>query len=155
MFSTLVGADRLRDHDDLQLDEPAEHHLCHGLPVLASDVAQDRVREEVVPAFGERPPRLDRHTALRALHEQLPVADCPFSWSVDHRLGIARRAGIEVPADLPEAPPVDHLVVCHGDPCAPNTLLPEEGSWSAHVDLGALGVADRWADLAAPPGVPT
>ncbi|GAB3014932.1 aminoglycoside 3'-phosphotransferase [Streptomyces pseudoechinosporeus] len=85
---------------------------------------------------------------LRALHDQLPVADCPFSWSVDHRLERARRAGIKAPADLPEPPPVDRLVVCHGDPCAPNTLLHEDGSWSGHVDMGALGLADRWADLA-------
>lgn len=85
---------------------------------------------------------------LRRLHESLPVEDCPFSWSVERRLARARRAGIEVPADLPEAPPVDRLVVCHGDACAPNTLLGDDGSWSGHVDMGALGVADRWADLA-------
>ncbi len=32
--------------------------------------------------------------------------------------------------------------------CAPNTLLTDDGRWSGHVDLGSLGVADRWADLA-------
>ncbi|MFD1663561.1 aminoglycoside 3'-phosphotransferase [Streptomyces caeni] len=85
---------------------------------------------------------------LRALHERLPVAECPFSWSVDSRLERARRAGITSPADLSAPPPVDRLVVCHGDPCAPNTLLREDGTWSGHVDMGALGVADRWADLA-------
>jgi kanamycin kinase len=85
---------------------------------------------------------------LRVLHDRLPVADCPFTWSVDHRLEHARRAGVEAPADLPEPPPVDRLVVCHGDPCAPNTLLHDDGSWSGHVDMGGLGIADRWADLA-------
>jgi len=25
---------------------------------------------------------------------------------------------------------------------------PDDGRWSAHVDLGDLGLADRWADLA-------
>jgi len=45
-------------------------------------------------------------------------------------------------------PPVDQLVVCHGDSCAPNTLLTDDGRWSGHVDLGELGIADRWADLA-------
>ncbi|GLW16831.1 putative phosphotransferase [Streptomyces sp. NBRC 13847] len=84
---------------------------------------------------------------LRALHERLPVADCPFSWSVAARLGRARSAGSGAPATL-EEPVVDRLVVCHGDPCAPNTLLHADGSWSGHVDMGALGVADRWADLA-------
>jgi kanamycin kinase len=39
-------------------------------------------------------------------------------------------------------------VVCHGDACAPNTLVDDYGACSGHVDLGDLGVADRWADLA-------
>jgi kanamycin kinase len=30
----------------------------------------------------------------------------------------------------------------------PNTLIGDDGRWTGHVDLGALGVADRWADLA-------
>jgi kanamycin kinase len=74
---------------------------------------------------------------LRALHDALPVDACPWSWS------IATRGG---PED--EAPAIDRLVVCHGDACAPNTLLDERGRWIGHVDLGHLGVADRWADLA-------
>ncbi len=50
--------------------------------------------------------------------------------------------------ELGEPPSIDHPVVCHGDACAPNTLLLDDGTFAAHVDLGALGVADRWADLA-------
>ena len=49
---------------------------------------------------------------------------------------------------LQGVPDIDRLVVCHGDACAPNTLVADDGRWSGHVDLGALGVADRWADLA-------
>jgi aminoglycoside phosphotransferase len=104
---------------------------------------------------------------LRALHEALPVADCPFSWSAADRLAEVRdraAAGLISPADwhedhqplgldraialLADPPAADRLVVCHGDGCAPNTLLTDDGRWSAHVDLGDLGVADRWADLA-------
>jgi kanamycin kinase len=105
---------------------------------------------------------------LRALHEALPVADCPFDWSVERRVAKARRrvaSGAVDPTAWPEElrplgtveramrlladpPPVDRLVVCHGDACAPNTLVGDDGAPTGHVDLGALGVADRWADLA-------
>jgi len=103
---------------------------------------------------------------LRALHEALPKDRCPFSRSAGDRLAGARRralAGHLDPAtwhaehrDLTvdealnrlAAIPVEHAVVCHGDACAPKTLLTEQGQWSGHVDLGQLGVADRWADLA-------
>jgi kanamycin kinase len=40
------------------------------------------------------------------------------------------------------------LVVCHGDACVPNTLIGDDGRCSGHVDVGDLGLADRWADLA-------
>lgn len=38
--------------------------------------------------------------------------------------------------------------MCHGDARAPNTLIGDDGTFSAHVDLGSLGVGDLWADLA-------
>lgn len=104
---------------------------------------------------------------LRSMHGALPVLKCPFSWSAADRLADARsRAAngfidparwhpchrhlsandaLDILADIPE---VDQLVVCHGDACAPNTLLNADGVCSGHVDLGALGIADRWADLA-------
>ncbi len=70
---------------------------------------------------------------LRELHDALPVDACPFG-----RPSWVGGAG----------PPADRLVVCHGDACAPNTLMGDDGTFSGHVDLGDLGVADRWADLA-------
>lgn len=66
---------------------------------------------------------------LRRLHA-LPVADCPFpapAWTL--------------------ALPMEDPVVVHGDACAPKTLI-AGGAFAALVDLGELGVADRWADLA-------
>ena len=39
-------------------------------------------------------------------------------------------------------------MVCHADSCAPNTLINDDGTWSGHVDLGQMGVGDRWADIA-------
>ena len=100
------------------------------------------------------------------MHDALPVRDCPFSWIAadrlptpaagpgraastqgwhqDHQqLGPARRSTCS--SDIPQA---DQLVVCHGDTCAPDTLITDDGRWSGHVDLGELGLADRWADLA-------
>ena len=104
---------------------------------------------------------------LRALHEALSVTGCPFSWSAEDRLADARRQaaasrldpggwheihqGLGVAGALRRAadiPPADRLVVCHGDACAPNTLLTPDGRWSGHVDFGLLGIADRWADIA-------
>lgn len=104
---------------------------------------------------------------LRMLHDDLPVADCPFDWSLEVRLAAARdktEAGrqdpdswhevhhhlsVEEAMDRLAAPPeIDRLVVCHGDACAPNTLIGADGTCVGHVDLGALGVADRWADIA-------
>lgn len=85
---------------------------------------------------------------LRALHDALPVQACPFEWGVEGRIEAAEGRGIRVPDALRDAPPIDRLVVCHGDACAPNTLVGGDGAPVAHVDLGALGVADRWADIA-------
>jgi kanamycin kinase len=102
---------------------------------------------------------------LRAFHDTVPIAPCPFSWSTEDRVADARaREGeidtttcmlvgtsvslVDALAAVAVPPPVDRLVVCHGDACAPNTLIGPDGRWSGHVDLGALGIADRWADLA-------
>jgi kanamycin kinase len=87
---------------------------------------------------------------LRVLHDALPVDGCPFDWSVERRLARAARDPERDAARARLGPPpaIDRLVVCHGDACAPNTLLHDDGTFAAHVDLGSLGVADRWADLA-------
>lgn len=103
---------------------------------------------------------------LRALHDALPRANCPFEWSAASRLvAIDARArdgafenhewerefkGMSLSTALDELariPPED-VVVCHGDACAPNTLIDSSGEWAAHLDFDQLGVGDRWADLA-------
>jgi kanamycin kinase len=92
-------------------------------------------RSAVDPLWAEHPETAARAigTGLRMLHDALPVADCPF----------------DAPSWVGTSPPAaDRLVVCHGDACAPNTLMADGGAFSGHVDLGDLGVADRWADLA-------
>lgn len=106
-------------------------------------------RSAVDPRWRARPDDAVRALAagLRALHA-VPPETCPFSWSVATRIAEAEQAGREVPAEYADAPPIDRLVVAHGDACAPNTLIDSRGRFLATVDLGRLGLADRWADLA-------
>ncbi|MGW2870939.1 phosphotransferase [Kitasatospora sp. NPDC001225] len=141
-------------------DETGSWLVTQGLPGRSAvDEHWKRDPATAVRAIG---------AGLRALHDALPVADCPFDWSAETRLSNARakaEAGRTDPADWPEElrhhgtveralatladiPPIDHLVVCHGDACAPNTLIGDDGTHTGHVDLGTLGLADRWADLA-------
>ncbi|MFX3232468.1 phosphotransferase, partial [Klebsiella pneumoniae] len=43
----------------------------------------------------------------------------------------------------------DDMVVCHGDPCMPNFMVdPKTLQCTGLIDLGRLGTADRYADLA-------
>lgn len=104
---------------------------------------------------------------LRAMHDALPVDVCPFAWSAQDRISRVRGRigrgethptqwheefrGLSTEAILEEMdspPPSDELVVCHGDACAPNTLIDHGGQWAGNVDMASLGIADRWADLA-------
>lgn len=138
-------------------DDDGEWLLTAGLPGLSAvDPRWLADARTAVRAIG---------AGLRALHDALPVGECPFDWSAANRLAEVHRrvadlrpatwwpehAALTVPevlARLDGPPEPDRLVVCHGDACAPNTLLADDGAFSGHVDLGALGVADRWADLA-------
>lgn len=105
---------------------------------------------------------------LRAFHERLDPAECPFDFRNDAALAHVRariEAGIyddgyefheafeqyspsEAFARLEAMrPDTEDLVVCHGDYCFPNILL-DEGQITGYLDLGELGVADRWCDVA-------
>jgi kanamycin kinase len=108
---------------DLHRDDEAQLLVTRALPGRPAVDVEPRVAARAV---GE---------GLRALHEELPAGSCPFTWSAEERGGV-------------DVPPVDRLVVAHGDACVPNTLVGPDDGWTAHVDLGRLGLADRWADLA-------
>jgi len=133
--------------------------VTSALPGLMAVAARWKAEPaRAVAAIGE---------GLRALHEALPADQCPFSWAAAIRVADVRRRasagqldparwhsdhqslGVEAALDLAFVPPPpDLLVVCHGDACAPNTLISDDGRFAGHVDMGSLGVADRWADLA-------
>ncbi|RKE20441.1 aminoglycoside 3'-phosphotransferase [Streptomyces sp. TLI_171] len=137
-------------------DDSGRWLLTAGLPGRSAvDAELKRDPATAVRAIGE---------GLRAFHEALPVAECPYDWSAQRRIAKAVELRRD-PADwhpdlhhygtvdralavLADPPPADGTVVCHGDACAPNTLVGDDGRPTGHVDLGALGVADRWADLA-------
>ena len=105
---------------------------------------------------------------LLAFHAAAPVDSCPFDFTDAAALEQVRRRvreGIAKPTDLhPEyahltlaealdelerlTPAAEDLVVCHGDYCFPNVLLDDVGAVAGYVDLGELGVADRWFDIA-------
>lgn len=126
-------------------------------------------RDATHPAWRADLPGLVRALArgLRAFHEAVGEEWCPFRFDVaralehvarrvdgdDHEPGgfHAEHAHLTPAAALAEleatAPADEDLVVCHGDFCAPNVLL-QEGRVTGFVDLGELGVADRWWDVA-------
>jgi kanamycin kinase len=120
-------------------------------------------------ALRAEPERLVRTLAggLRRFHEA-PIERCPFDFRLDTALDHARRRfdsrRFDVEEDLhPEfahiaatdaieqlertRPLSEDPVVCHGDYCFPNILV-ENDTVTGYVDLGELGVADRWWDLA-------
>lgn len=110
---------------------------------------------------------------VRTLHG-LPVEECPFDRGLGAMIPLARevvaagRVQAEfLPVELQQVPPAmildgieDELpqrtvqersspVVCHGDLCLPNILVdPDTMRVSGLIDLGRLGRADPYADIA-------
>jgi kanamycin kinase len=139
-------------------DGSAEWLLSETLPgTMAADPRLRADPESLVPILAR---------GLRRFHDT-PAAECPFPYSAADALARIRRrvaeGGIR-PEDMRDEhrhlspaqalaelerlrPGSEDLVVCHGDYCLPNILI-EDGEAVGFVDLGELGVADRWWDLA-------
>jgi aminoglycoside 3'-phosphotransferase-2 len=146
-------------------DEDGLEHLVtsavggHDAAALAEDLEDDDIagKDALARRYG---------AALRALHDGLDPASCPFDRRLDARLAAAARRAAEgrvdpaefepeyadrTPAQLLDLlratrPAAEDLVVTHGDWCYPNVLFDDDGRWTM-VDLADLGVACRWYDL--------
>ncbi|MFC8826740.1 APH(3'') family aminoglycoside O-phosphotransferase [Streptomyces sp. NPDC057137] len=138
------------------------------LTSAVAGVPADRVAAPELRAAWER-----IADAVRHLHD-VPVAKCPFSRDLSRMFATARDVvarGAVNPEFLPEdqqLTPADELlarlvpqleqrlaqeavesVVCHGDLCLPNIVLdPETMDVAGFIDLGRLGRADPYADIA-------
>lgn len=132
--------------------------LNTGLPGV--DATSPRLRDD--------PRRLAKILArgLKRFHEA-PVDECPFDFRLDTQMAHVRRRVAEgrvVIADMHEEfthhtpasaleelerlmPADEDLVVCHGDYCLPNIMV-VDGEVVGYMDLGELGVSDRWWDIA-------
>lgn len=77
---------------------------------------------------------------LRAMHA-VAIEDFPMGWTSEVWVG-------RTPISLGPRPPLAEAVLVHGDACAPNTLISDDGRWTGNVDVGDLAIGDRWADLA-------
>jgi kanamycin kinase len=135
-----------------------EWMLTAALPGVAATAPEHLARPEVtVPLLAD---------GLRRFHA-IDLTACPFDYrmavALDH---VARRvAAEEVSADdfhdvhrgLDPSAAIarldelnideSELVVCHGDFTPPNVLL-DAGRVAGYLDLGEVGVSDRWRDLA-------
>lgn len=112
--------------------------------------------ERLVPLLAE---------GLRPIHA-VPIAGCPFNWSVQAMLGRAAKhvrqgavdesdfesehagwTAVEVLAQVrKQIPPSEERILTHGDYCLPNVIL-SNGSVAGFVDVGRAGVSDRYRDL--------
>ena len=144
---------------DYGADSEHEWLLTSGLPGV--DATEHPLRADparLVPLLAD---------GLRRFHA-LSIDSCPFDSRAAAMVRIAQgrvkrglidaqrdfhveHGALSVEAALAQlmhlVPEQEDLVVCHGDYCLPNAMI-NDGRVSGHVDLGELGVADRWWDLA-------
>lgn len=135
--------------------------------LLTAALAGETAWQVLDRAPGQREQVVDVLAAfLRTLHA-LPVAACPFDSGIERRLWLARQridAGLVDEDDFDDVrarwsaqqvwdalqnhmPMTPDPVVTHGDFSLDNILL-HEGRVTGCIDLGRVGVADRYQDLA-------
>lgn len=134
--------------------------LTSAVPGVPGDTLPPAAHRRAMRALG---------VALRELHE---LTGCPFERPLEQVVATAedvvRRDAVnpdfltdewrllkpselldQVVAERPYIESVLEPVVCHGDACLPNVFFdPETLEVTGLIDLGRLGVADRYSDLA-------
>lgn len=101
---------------------------------------------------------------------QTDITNCPCTWNIDRKLEIAKyridnnmvdtdnaqedtygENGFASPHELYQwllaNKPLEDLVLSHGDFTLPNVLF-EGASLKGYIDLGKMGAADKWCDIA-------
>jgi kanamycin kinase len=145
---------------DYGIDDDEEWLLTTALPGQDATTPEHKADPTWIVALLAR--------GLRELHESLDVATCPFDFTNDLAIAhVKRRLDADVftepyehheefrhlePEQMVERlealrPADEDIVVCHGDYCFPNVLI-DAGMIVGYLDLGELGVADRWLDVA-------
>ncbi|KSS65308.1 APH(3'') family aminoglycoside O-phosphotransferase [Pseudomonas aeruginosa] len=110
----------LKGRHSLSVDQcPFERRLSRMFGRAVDVVSRNAVNPDFLPDEDKSTPQLD---LLARVERELPV-----------RLDQERT----------------DMVVCHGDPCMPNFMVdPKTLQCTGLIDLGRLGTADRYADLA-------
>lgn len=122
-------APRVFDHG---MDGEAQWMLTEAVPGESAVGDQWRSRRsEAIRAIA---------TGLKAIHA-IPIGEFPAAWT--SKVWVGRQ-----PPSIGKRPPIETPVLVHGDACAPNTLISDDGRWTGNVDFGDLAVGDAWADLA-------
>ena len=138
-----LGRERVR-LEWLSTRHPAPRVVAHGMDGDAQWLLTEALPGGAAVGDGWRARRPEAIRAiangLRAIHA-IPIETFPSAWTEESWVG-------RQPASLGPRPPVTEPVLVHGDACAPNTLILDDGAWTGNVDFGDLAVGDRWADLA-------
>ncbi len=101
---------------------------------------------------------------------RVDISDCPVNWNTENKLIAAEKRMSDNFVDIENAEngthgagnfktpkhllewltayrPEEELVLSHGDFCLPNIVI-DNGKLSGLIDLGHMGISDKWQDIA-------